>query len=52
MNKENKPKLKRLILDVNEKFHLEVKARATRESMTMNRYIQRAIVEYMKKERS
>lgn len=43
---------KRLVVEMDEKLHVEVKLRATKRGISIKKYVIRAIVEAIKKEQS
>lgn len=51
MEKFNKPKVKRLIVDLPEGMHNDIKGRAAQKNMTIKKYVLQALFEQMKKER-
>jgi predicted HicB family RNase H-like nuclease len=50
MNLEKKRELKRLILDIHEDAHQEIKSKALERKLTIKQYVMQAIQERMTKE--
>jgi len=45
-----KPKIKRLHIELPEAFHNDIKSRSAKRNMTLKKYVQLALYEYMKKD--
>ncbi len=50
-NKDNLNQIKRLIVDIPNELHIEIKMRATKRGISIKKYIIRAIMETIKKEK-